>query len=441
MRIPEQAVGIMKVLTDAGFEAYVVGGCVRDTLLHREPEDWDITTDASPAEVKRLFRRTVDTGIAHGTVTVMVGEKGYEVTTYRIDGDYEDARHPKEVIYTKSLEEDLRRRDFTINAMAYNDRVGLVDLFGGLDDLREKKIRCVGDPVERFREDALRILRAMRFSAQLDAEIEDKTFQALREAAPTLKKISAERIFSELTKLIRSPHPEKLLLAYEAGVTAVILPEFDRCMKTPQHTPWHLAGVGEHTVKSMQAIRPDRILRLTMLMHDFGKPFTRTTDAKGVDHFYGHAEVSAELAESVLMRMKCDHKTIRRVCNLIYFHDAGVREKLDQRAVRKLAAKVGREDFPLLLEVKAADNAAKSPYMREENQEQIRKCADLFEEILREQDALTLHELRVSGKDLIAAGMRPGPEVGKTLEAMLADVIECPEHNTKEYLLEEGRFI
>ena len=178
-----------------------------------------------------------------------------------------------------------------------------------------------------------------------------------------------------------------------------------------------------------------------MLMHDFGKPFTRTTDAKGVDHFYGHAEVSAELAESVLMRMKCDHKTIRRVCNLIYFHDAGVREKLDQRAVRKLAAKVGREDFPLLLEVKAADNAAKSPYMREENQEQIRKCADLFEEILREQDALTLHELRVSGKDLIAAGMRPGPEVGKTLEAMLADVIECPAHNTKEYLLEEGRFI
>ncbi len=441
MRIPEQAVGIMKVLTDAGYEAYVVGGCVRDTLLHREPEDWDITTDASPAEVKRLFRRTVDTGIAHGTVTVMVGEKGYEVTTYRIDGDYEDARHPKEVIYTKSLEEDLRRRDFTINAMAYNDRAGLVDLFGGLDDLREKKIRCVGDPVERFGEDALRILRALRFSAQLDAEIEEKTFQALREAAPTLKKISAERIFSELTKLILSPHPEKLLLAYEAGVTAVILPEFDRCMKTPQHTPWHLAGVGEHTVKSMQAIRPDRVLRLTMLMHDFGKPFTRTTDTKGVDHFYGHAEVSAELAESVLMRMKCDHKTIRRVCNLIYFHDAGVREKLDQRAVRKLAAKVGREDFPLLLEVKAADNAAKSPYMREENREQIRKCADLFEEILREQDALTLHELRVSGKDLIAAGMRPGPEVGKTLEAMLVDVIECPEHNTKEYLLEEGRFI
>ena len=441
MRIPEQAVGIMKVLTDAGYEAYVVGGCVRDTLLHREPEDWDITTDASPAEVKRLFRRTVDTGIAHGTVTVMVGEKGYEVTTYRIDGDYEDARHPKEVIYTKSLEEDLRRRDFTINAMAYNDRAGLVDLFGGMDDLREKKIRCVGDPVERFGEDALRILRALRFSAQLDAEIEEKTYQALREAAPTLKKISAERIFSELTKLILSPHPEKLLLAYEAGVTAVILPEFDRCMKTPQHTPWHLAGVGEHTVKSMQAIRPDRILRLTMLMHDFGKPFTRTTDTKGVDHFYGHAEVSAELAESVLMRMKCDHKTIRRVCNLIYFHDAGVREKLDKRAVRKLAAKVGREDFPLLLEVKAADNAAKSPYMREENREQIRKCADLFEEILREQDALTLHELRVSGKDLIAAGMRPGPEVGKTLEAMLADVIECPAHNPKEYLLEEGRFI
>ena len=231
MRIPEQAVGIMKVLTDAGYEAYVVGGCVRDPLLHREPEDWDITTDASPAEVKRLFRRTVDTGIAHGTVTVMVGEKGYEVTTYRIDGDYEDARHPKEVIYTKSLEEDLRRRDFTINAMAYNDRAGLVDLFGGLDDLREKKIRCVGDPVERFREDALRILRALRFSAQLDAEIEDKTFQALREAAPTLKKISAERIFSELTKLIRSPHPEKLLLAYEAGVTAVILPEVDRCRR------------------------------------------------------------------------------------------------------------------------------------------------------------------------------------------------------------------
>ena len=288
LEIPKNAETILHILEKAGYEAYVVGGCVRDSILGRSPDDWDITTSAKPEQVKALFHRTVDTGLQHGTVTVLMEKEGYEVTTYRVDGEYEDGRHPKEVTFTASLKEDLKRRDFTINAMAYNPSSGLVDLFGGLEDIERKIIRCVGDPLERFTEDALRIMRAVRFSAQLGFAIEEETRKALKVLAPNLKHVSAERIQVELVKLLMSPHPDYLRVAYEAGITAEFLPEFDACMTTSQNTPHHCYTVGEHILHSLCHVRADKVLRITMLLHDIGKPVVRKTDENGRDHFKMH---------------------------------------------------------------------------------------------------------------------------------------------------------
>ena len=248
IELPKKVLFIINNLQLAGYDAFAVGGCVRDSILARKPQDWDITTSAKPEAIKEIFRRTVDTGIEHGTVTVMIGKDSYEVTTYRIDGAYEDSRHPKKVRFTNCLEEDLRRRDFTINAMAYNDDVRLVDVFGGMQDLNHHLIRCVGDPRERFSEDALRILRAVRFSAQLDFPIEPDTAKAVKELAPNLKNISAERIQTELVKLLTSPHPERIQDACELGITKVVLPEWDAMVGVKQNTIHHKYDVAEHTL-------------------------------------------------------------------------------------------------------------------------------------------------------------------------------------------------
>ena len=272
INIPQKAEQILHILNEAGYEAYVVGGCVRDSILDRVPGDWDITTSALPEQVKELFHRTVDTGIQHGTVTVMMGKEGFEVTTYRVDGEYHDGRHPDAVTFTRSLEEDLKRRDFTINAMAYHPEHGLVDLFGGMEDINRKIIRCVGDPVERFTEDALRMLRAVRFSAQLGFTVEENTKAALARMSGNLEHVSAERIQTELVKLLVSDHPDYLRTAWETGLTREFLPEFDACMETAQNTPHHCCSVGEHILKSLTEIENDRLLRITMLLHDIAKP-------------------------------------------------------------------------------------------------------------------------------------------------------------------------
>ena len=262
IELPKKVNTIIETIRAAGHEAYAVGGCVRDSILGRIPDDWDITTSARPEEIKTLFRHTIDTGIEHGTVTVTLEKEGFEVTTYRIDGEYEDCRHPKEVMFTDKLTEDLKRRDFTINAMAYNDSRGLVDIFGGKKDLQQGIIRCVGDARERFTEDALRILRAIRFSAQLGYKIEEKTREAIEELASSLKYISAERIQAEFIKLLLSPHPDYLRIAYDTGVTKVFFPEWDKAMETPQNHPHHCYGVGEHILHSLQEVPPDKVLRL-----------------------------------------------------------------------------------------------------------------------------------------------------------------------------------
>lgn len=434
IRIPAGAEQILHRLEEKGFEAYVVGGCVRDSLLGREPHDWDITTSATPQQVKQIFPRTVDTGLKHGTVTVLLDREPYEVTTYRIDGDYLDGRHPSGVTFTRNLREDLQRRDFTINAMAYSDSRGLQDCFGGLADLEKSLIRAVGDPEKRFGEDALRIMRAVRFAAQLGYAVEEETLRAMKALAPTLSRISAERIAAELEKLLVSPHPEMIRMAWESGITAVVLPEFDRCMETTQNNPHHCYSVGEHTIHSLLQARRDRVLRLTMLLHDFGKPACKTTDDKGIDHFYGHPEKSAALANQILRRLKYDNDTRRAVVRLVRFHDRKVR--LTKPGVRKAVMEIGEDLFPLFLEVKDADLYAQSLYQRQEKVEEMAEIRRLYAQILEAGDCLSLRDLAVSGDDLIAAGMQPGKELGRVLQDMLRDVVDVPAHNDRDYLLQ-----
>lgn len=435
--IPQKAEYIIKTIMDAGYEAYVVGGCVRDSILGRTPEDWDITTSATPQQVKALFPRTIDTGIQHGTVTVMMDKEGFEVTTYRIDGKYEDSRHPKEVTFTPNLTEDLRRRDFTINAMAYNNRSGLVDIFGGMEDIEGRTIRCVGNARERFGEDALRIMRAVRFSAQLGYTIEQETCEAIRELAPTLEAISAERIRVELEKLLLSPHPDYLRQACEMGITRVILPEFDTCMEAPQNHPHHMYGVGEHILHSLDKVEPDKILRLTMLFHDIGKPATLTTDEEGINHFYEHHVVGEKMTREIMRRLRFDNDTINKVCKLVLYHDYGNSVVPDMRIVRRAIHRVGEEMFPLLFPVKRADVLAQSDYMRQEKLDNVDDWERVYREVIALKQCVSLKDLAVSGKDLIEEGYKPGPELGQMLNELLVLVLENPECNTREYLLQE----
>lgn len=432
--LPEKVSAIIENLQMHGYEAFAVGGCVRDSVLAKTPQDWDITTSARPEEIKKLFSRTVDTGIEHGTVTVLLGKDSFEVTTYRIDGAYEDNRHPKEVIFTSNLEEDLKRRDFTINAMAYNDDVRLVDPFGGMKDLNRHLIRCVGDPMERFSEDALRILRAVRFSAQLAFPIEQKTADAIRELAPTLQNISAERIQAELVKLLTSDHPERIQDAYELGITRVILPEWDAMVGVQQNTPHHIYDVAEHTIQSMMHVKNDKVLRLTMFFHDMGKAMMRTTDENGRDHFKGHALVSEELARSVMRRLKFDNDTIKKVAKLVCYHDYRV-EPTPQN-VRRAMNRIGVDMFPYYLAVQLADVKAQSPYHRRRKIEDIIAMRELYQETLLADHCVTLKGLAVTGKDLMELGMEPGKEMGSTLNELLEWVIDEPSCNKKEILCE-----
>lgn len=438
IQLPEKVKYIIDTIMEAGYEAYAVGGCIRDSLLLREPSDWDITTSASPYQVKALFKRTLDTGIKHGTVTVMLDREGFEVTTYRIDGEYEDGRHPKEVAFTRSLTDDLKRRDFTINAMAYNEKDGLVDIFGGLEDIRDKTVRCVGDPLERFSEDALRMMRAVRFSAQLGYRIEEGTKNAIRVLAPDLKKISAERIQTELVKLLTSPHPDDLKTAYETGITAVVLPEFDLCMTTGQSNPHHCYTVGEHTLAAMRAVRADKALRLAMLFHDMGKPLCLTTDEEGIDHFHGHPSVSEEIAGNVLRRLKFDNDTVTMVKKLVKYHDYYIEPRPEN--VRRAIRKTGEDVFPLLLEVKEADVKAQSDFLREKKEQNLKAVREVYQRILEEKQCVSLRTLAVNGKDLIGqAGMKPGRELGEVLNELLDLVTEDPAKNTREYLLKAAK--
>lgn len=439
IKMPGKVNKIIGVLQEAGFEAYAVGGCIRDSLLGRTPNDWDITTSAKPMEVKALFSHTIDTGIQHGTVTILLDREGFEVTTYRIDGEYEDGRHPKEVSFTGSLEEDLKRRDFTINALAYNETAGLIDIFEGQKDLKDGIIRCVGNAEERFTEDALRMLRAIRFSAQLGYRIEENTLAAIHKLAGNLEKISAERIQTELLKLMVSPHPDYLRTAYECGVTKVFFPEFDLAMETPQNHPHHCYNVGEHILHSLLEIPADKVLRLTMLLHDIAKPQCLTVDEKGITHFHGHEEMGAEMSRVILRRLRMDNDTTDKVCRLVRFHDYGNGVAPDRRIVRRAVNKIGEDLFDDFILVKKADLLAQSMYLREEKLSNLAAWDACYREIREAEECVSLRTLAVNGRDLIAAGLQPGRELGNILKQLLDEVLETPEKNEKDYLISRAK--
>lgn len=436
IEMPKEAEKIIDTLEKNGFEAYIVGGCVRDSLLSREPGDWDITTSASPQEIKEIFHHTIDTGIEHGTVTVLMDHKPFEVTTYRVDGTYEDHRRPNEVRFTKSLKEDLLRRDFTINAMAYNDRQGLIDLYNGRKDLENRVIRCVGEASQRFDEDALRILRALRFQAQLGFEIEEKTCIAIERQARFLREISAERIQVELEKLITSDHPEVLVNAYRLGVTKIILPEFNLMMETPQNNPHHKYNVGIHTVEAMKSIEPEHILRWTMLLHDVGKPQARV-EGPTKDHFKMHPVIGEKIATKILRRLKFDNQTVKQVTKLVLWHDRrfGASDEINKKNVRKWVSQLTPELFAKLMKIQRADIAAQSDYHLKEKQYILNETNRLFLEILEDGDALSVKDLKVTGKDLIGLGIPQGKEIGKLLNWLLEQVLIHPSFNTKETLM------
>lgn len=436
IELPAEVKKIISVLEDAGYEAYAVGGCVRDSLFGQTPHDWDITTSAEPQAVKSLFNRTIDTGLQHGTVTVRMGGQGFEVTTYRIDGDYGDGRHPDSVSFTKSLEEDLKRRDFTINAMAYNDEAGLVDIFGGQEDLKRGLIRCVGAPEERFREDALRILRAARFAARFGFEIDPEAKRVMKEKAETLHKVSAERIREEFVKLIISPHPDMVRTLYELGLTAVFLPEFDTMMATPQNTEHHMYDVGEHTIHVMENVPEDKVLRLAALFHDVGKPACRKTDAEGTDHFLGHPALGADMTADIMRRLKFDNATIESVTRLVRFHDE--RFPVTARNVRRFISRLGSEYFDDMLVLKRADVLGQSMYQRKEKLDRIDEMDRVGHEIMNNAEPLSVKDLAIGGKDLMDLGIARGPEIGAILKALLREVVDEPERNERETLLEEA---
>ncbi len=441
LAIPDSVRLIINILEQNGYEAFAVGGCVRDTILGRSPMDWDITTSALPQQVKELFHKTIDTGIQHGTVTVMMKRVGYEVTTYRIDGEYNDSRHPESVEFTSNLIEDLKRRDFTINAMAYNPKVGLVDAFDGLGDIDRKVIRCVGNASERFDEDALRILRAVRFSAQLGFGIEEETIKAIKQLAPTLEKISAERIHTELEKLILSKNPSKLVDAYEMGITKVVLPEFDAMMECEQITPYHKYSVGIHTIKVMENVSPNRLMRWTALLHDVSKPDVVFIDKKnGRTHFKGHAAAGSEKAREIMRRLKMDNKTIKTACKLIEHHDdRPTDEAMTPEVVRRSVNLIGKDIYPQYLELVNADYMGKSDYGKEKGYDGYLYCKEQFEEIMENNIATNIAEMNFSGKDLIDMGCPRGSKIGDILDALLEVILTDPQKNTYETLKEEAQ--
>lgn len=435
--IPQAAREILVTLHQAGYEAYIVGGCVRDALLLREPDDWDITTNASPVKIKQLFSHTVDTGLQHGTVTVLKDKVGYEVTTYRVDGEYKDHRRPDKVTFTSDLKEDMLRRDFTINAMAYNEEEGLIDHFHGQDDLRLGIIRCVGEAGKRFDEDALRVLRALRFAAQLDFQIEEMTLAAMKEKAVFLRDISAERIRVELTKLLCSKHPDCLLtIGYPTGITSLLMPWFDDMLHTTQENPHHCYDVGRHTMRAVCQVDNSVVLRFAALLHDVGKPSCKTMDDEGVAHFYEHGSVGAKMAQQIMRELKFDNETIKRVRELVYWHDYRWGDKLSKRAVRRATAKIGMEYMHDLFALQQADVLAQSQFLQNEKLQLLDAIKLCYSEIEKEQQCVTIKQLALGGQDLIAAGMKPGREIGDMLQYLLEQVIEQPEWNTRDKLME-----
>lgn len=435
MELPEYAEKIIERLRSCGFEAYSVGGCVRDLLLGATPKDYDFTTNASPEQVKRVFSdcRTFDCGLRFGTVGVLIGEETVEITTYRCDGGYSDHRRPDRVTFSGKLSEDLMRRDFTINAMAFAPAENLIDLFGGQADLARRLIRAVGETEKRFREDALRILRALRFASCLDFRIEDETSAAIYRCSGLLKNISGERIYAELSKLLCGKGCETVLREYP-DVLAVIIPEISACVGFEQHTKYHDRDVYEHTIGAVAAIEPKPHLRFAMLLHDLAKPdFFTFTDGTG--HFKGHAKGSVVIAERVMRELKTDSASAERVCALVKYHDMTIENRVP--LLKRYLNRFGAELLLELIQVHIADDTAKAPEFRDRIRE-YQKAAETVHEIIKEEQCFQIRDLVINGNDLLALGLT-GKAVGDTLRHLLDGVIDEKYENQKETLLEAAK--
>lgn len=423
---------ILKKLSAAGFKAYFVGGCVRDKLMGRQIHDFDIAVSALPEEVTQLFREhtVVPTGLKHGTVTVVFDSIPYEITTFRIDGEYSDSRRPDKVRFTAELEEDLSRRDFTMNAIAMDADGKIVDPFGGAEDIKKRIIRCVGDPELRFREDALRIMRGIRFASQLGFSVEKCTSSAIHSMKDRLNLISKERICSELDKLVCGENCVEVLLGYSDVLTEII-PEFSACIGFEQRSDYHCYNVWEHTARAVgSADADDILLRRSLLFHDIAKPKCAKFDEQGKGHFKGHAEASAAMTAEIMKRLRYSNKAIEQTCMLIRHHSDKIRTKAD---VKRLLNSIGDELFFQLIEMKKCDNFAKRSFVLSENPE-FDRFAETAREIIDSEECYKLRQLKIKGNDLIESGLN-GAEISRTLNELLDLVIEDKLTNNREILL------
>lgn len=444
IKIPFGANEIIHNLQNNGYEAFLVGGCVRDSILGRPIHDYDITTSATPDEMMEVFKdkRIIETGLQHGTITIVINGEGYECTTYRIDGNYSDSRRPDSVAFTRSLEEDLKRRDFTINAMAYNNEAGLIDPFNGMKDMKYHKIRCVGRAEDRFSEDALRILRAIRFASQLGFVVDSDASLNIHKMYKNLENISTERINSEFCKIALSSEFYIQIVLFRE-VFSLFIPEIKDMFGFQQNNPYHIYDVWNHTVHAVQAYEcdcepdlnsRDLITSLAVFFHDIGKPHCYQDSEDGVRHFKGHGRVSADMTNEIMKRLRFDNDTREKVVELVYYHDATF--EVGKKYIKRWLNKIGEEQFRRLLNVRRADIKAQADINQETRLQKIDNIGYILEEVLQDDECFSLKDLAVNGKDLIIIGYKPGKEIGDVLNNLLDSVISGEYINEKEKLLE-----
>lgn len=438
MQTDKNAEKLIRQLNNNGYEAFIVGGCVRDYLLGITPHDTDICTSALPEQTKKCFENyhTFDTGMKHGTISVVCDGEVYEITTYRIDGDYSDNRHPDSVSFTRNINEDLRRRDFTVNAMAYNAECGLVDPYGGKKDLESKIIRCVGNPDTRFNEDALRILRALRFASVYGFTIEENTSRSVIRNAALLKNIATERITSEFLKLICGKDAVRILDTYK-DVISVIIPEISVMFDFNQNNIHHSLDLWHHTLSALGIIEAQPILRMAMLLHDIGKPFVKTTDTNGQSHFQGHQLESRKIADKILHRLKLPSDFIEKTLLLIEYHD--VRFNGSKKLMKKVMNVLGTDLTKQLLTVEYADISAQSQYQRDEKLGYLEKATTHLDVIIKDNECFKLSQLDINGKDIMALGVKEGKDVGNILDYLLMLVIDANIPNEKTVLISKAK--
>lgn len=432
MEIPKKSVTVFQLLGKAGYECFLVGGCVRDMLMGKAPHDIDITTNATPEEIKTVFSdfHTLDIGIKHGTVTVMLEDEPIEITTYRTESSYSDGRHPDKVVFTRNIRDDLSRRDFTSNAIAFSPKVGIVDPFGGRRDIENKLLRCVGTPEERFKEDSLRILRALRFASVLGFDIDEKTEKAMYNCKELISIVSPERIYSEITKLLCGKDAGRILSHY-SDILAVALPEIKAMKGFDQHNFHHIYDVLNHTAKVVDSVYPAVHLRLAALFHDCGKPDCFSLDEKGVGHFYSHASISAHKANEALLRLRCDNATREKVVKLVKIHDSPIEP--DSKTVKKKLQKYGEGIFFDLIKLQRADNMGLSPnYLF--RQDTYNRLEEIARQIIEENQCFSLKDLAVNGTDMIELGLK-GKDIGNALDFLLKAVMEEKCQNDRESLI------